>query len=401
MKRFSKIASLLLLTVTMVFTLASCQSPKQDVGDIVITVPGEETKEEAPVAEPVQEEPVVEEAPVAEEKDVIVVNLSAYGYEATIEIEDGKATFTYPLFITDEEIFDAAKLAYYAYKEYLNGTDLEIVEPGKAVLTFPTGYSKEDLEYAAGVLKAEILAYIDSIAAALSPAEEVVEVVETEEVPVIFEKHIELYGYELDVYAFGNLVEFHYPSFITNAEVRAAAEAAYAAYSQYLQDSSLVIDAGTAVLSLGYDLTEDDFNYATELLASELTYYVEALLHPATEEAEDVAVVAEEVPAVEEKAEEVPVVEEKTEEAPAVEEEKTEEVPVVEEKKEEAPAVEEKKEEAPKQEEKKEETSTPAATSTATAEPAKKSNAGVVVLIIVLVLVAAAAVYVYLKKKKN
>ena len=71
MKRFSTTICLALLVVAMTFTLAGCKSPKQDVGDIVITAPETETpvvEEPAPVEEVKEEAPVVEEpAPTVEE----------------------------------------------------------------------------------------------------------------------------------------------------------------------------------------------------------------------------------------------------------------------------------------------------------------------------------------------
>lgn len=350
--------------------------------------------------QPAKEETVEakEEAPAAEEDKSIVLNFSVFGYEASIVIEEGKATFTYPSFITDEEIWTAAKLAYNAYGAYLQGTSLEIVAPGKAVLTYPAVYSDADLAYAASLLKDAVPAYVASVVASLeieaTPVEEEVVAEELVE-PAFYTRDIELYGYKASIIAAGNKVGIEYPDFVTTAEVRAAAEAVYAAYGQYLQGSTLDIydGDGFAILTLAYDLTEADFNYAADLVEAQLPGYVQSLFAQApVEEAEEpveveeVAVVAE-APAVEEPA----PVEEVKEEAPVVEEQpaKTEE-----------PA---KQPEAPKQEETKTTApaSQPAATPAAEPAPAKKSNAGLIVLIIVLVLVAAAAVVVVLKKKKN
>jgi len=356
--------------------------------------------------QPAKEETVEakEETPAAEENKSIVLNFSVFGYEASIVIEEGKATFTYPSFITDEEIWTAAKLAYNAYGAYLQGTSLEIVAPGKAILTYPAVYSDADLAYAASLLKDAVPAYVASVVASLeietAPVEEEVVAEEVVE-PAFYTRDIELYGYKASIIAAGNKVGIEYPDFVTTAEVRAAAEAVYSAYGQYLQGSTLDIydGDGFAILTLAYDLTEADFNYAADLVEAQLPGYVQSLFAQApVEEAEEpveveeVAVVAE-APAVEE----TPVVEE-----PAPVEEVKEEAPVVEEQpaKTEEPA---KQPEAPKQEETKTTApaSQPAATPAAEPAPAKKSNAGLIVLIIVLVLVAAAAVVVVLKKKKN
>ena len=253
----------------------------------------------------------------------------------------------------------------------------------------------EELALAEQIIMKELPGYAAAAYAALQPAKEetpVEEEIVAEEVvePSFYTRDIELYGYKASIIATGNKVGIEYPSFVTTAEVRAAAEAVYAAYGQYLQGSTLDIydGDGFAILTLAYDLTEADFNYAADLVEAQLPAYVQSLFAqaPAEEEpaeVEEVAVVAE-APAVEE----TPAVEEP---APVVEEQpaKTEE-----------PA---KQPEAPKQEETKTTApaAQPAATPAAEPAPAKKSNAGLIILIIVLVLVAAAAVVVVLKKKKN
>lgn len=360
-------------------------------------LPGYAAAVYAALMQPAEEE-VVAEAPAAEEtpalvvdEDAITLNFSVFGYEASIRIEEYKATFKYPSFITDDEIWAAAKLAYAVFGSYLQGTSLEIVAPGEAVLTYTEDYSDAELEYAASILEDAIPEYVASVVASLEVTAEPVEE-EVEEPSVsLFERDFNLFGYEATILASGDKVAFVYPDFVTNAEVKAAAEAAYAVYSNYLQGSSLTIDNGVAVLKLAYSLDEADFNYAADLLEKELGAYVQTLFAqaPAKEEpveAEEVAVVAE-APAVEEAPVETPAVEEP---APVVEEPAKTEEPA---KQPEQPKQEETKTEAP--------AAQPAATPAAQPAPAKKSNVGLIILIIVLVLVAAAAVVVVLKKKKN
>ena len=431
MKRFSTTICLALLVVAMTFTLAGCKSPKQDVGDIVITAPEtetpvveepapvEEVKEETPVVEepaptveepaPVEEAPaeeVKEEAPVVEEPkaEVAVVykpvakKYTFAGYELTVIADKGRAVISYPSIIAKADIDAAAQAAVAAYgKAYdLSGVYYDVNEK-EHVLTvyYPESWGMEELALAEQIIMKELPGYAAAAYAALQPAKEetpVEEEIVAEEVvePAFYTRDIELYGYKASIIATGNKVGIEYPSFVTTAEVRAAAEAVYAAYGQYLQGSTLDIydGDGFAILTLAYDLTEADFNYAADLVEAQLPAYVQSLFAqaPAEEEpaeVEEVAVVAE-APAVEE----TPAVEEP---APVVEEQpaKTEE-----------PA---KQPEAPKQEETKTETpaAQPAATPAAEPAPAKKSNAGLIILIIVLVLVAAAAVVVVLKKKKN
>ncbi len=353
---------------------------------------------------PVEEEIVAVEEPEAEIAVVYSPVSQKYtfaGYELSVVADKGHAVISYPSIIAKADIDAAAQAAVAAYgKAYdLSGVYYDVNEK-EHVLTvyYPESWGMEELALAEQIIMKELPGYAAAAYAALQPAKEetpVEEEIVAEEVvePAFYTRDIELYGYKASIIATGNKVGIEYPSFVTTAEVRAAAEAVYAAYGQYLQGSTLDIydGDGFAILTLAYDLTEADFNYAADLVEAQLPAYVQSLFAqaPAEEEpaeVEEVAVVAE-APAVEE----TPAVEEVKEEAPVVEEQpaKTEE-----------PA---KQPEAPKQEETKTETpaTQPAATPVAEPAPAKKSNAGLIILIIVLVLVAAAAVVVVLKKKKN
>ena len=363
-------------------------------------------KEEAPVEEEIVavEEP---EAEIAVVYSPVSQKYTFAGYELSVVADKGHAVISYPSIIAKADIDAAAQAAVAAYgKAYdLSGVYYDVNEK-EHVLTvyYPESWGMEELALAEQIIMKELPGYAAAAYAALQPAKEETPVekeIVAEEVvePAFYTRDIELYGYKASIIATGNKVGIEYPSFVTTAEVRAAAEAVYAAYGQYLQGSTLDIydGDGFAILTLAYDLTEADFNYAADLVEAQLPAYVQSLFAqaPAEEEpaeVEEVAVVAE-APAVEE----TPAVEE-----PAPVEEVKEEAPVVEEQpaKTEEPA---KQPEAPKQEETKTETpaAQPAATPAAEPAPAKKSNAGLIILIIVLVLVAAAAVVVVLKKKKD
>ena len=357
-------------------------------------------KEEAPVEEEIVavEEP---EAEIAVVYSPVSQKYTFAGYELSVVADKGRAVISYPSIIAKADIDAAAQAAVAAYgKAYDLSSVYYDVNEADHVLTvyYPESWGMEELALAEQIVMNDLPGYAAAAYAALQPAKEeapVEEEIVAEEVvePAFYTRDIELYGYKASIIATGNKVGIEYPSFVTTAEVRAAAEAVYAAYGQYLQGSTLDIydGDGFAILTLAYDLTEADFNYAADLVEAQLPAYVQSLFAqaPAEEEpaeVEEVAVVAE-APAVEE----TPAVEEVKEEAPVVEEQpaKTEE-----------PA---KQPEAPKQEESKTETpaAQPAATPAAEPAPAKKSNAGLIILIIVLVLVAAAAVVVVLKKKKN
>ncbi len=323
------------------------------------------------------------------EETVYTASISVFGYEIDVEAYDNIVKITYPSFITFEEIQAAAAVAYEQFPEYLAGSSLYVdSNTSTAVLSLAGIPSVADLSYAMGLVEDALPAYVLSLLTGTEETTEVAEVAEEttveETAPSYYETSFGVYGYTVDIVAYGNQIAVSYPDFITNAEVAAAARKAYEAYSQYFQGSELVIDNGTAVLTLAYSLTEDDFNSGVATLKSELTNYIVALLFaPSTEETETVEEVTEVAKVVEQ---------------PAVEEQPATEAPATEPAKEETPAAETKTETTTSQPAKTETTTT---TTTATATPAKKSNAGLIVLIIVLVAVAAAAVVLFLKKKKN
>ena len=372
MKRFSKSIFLTILVIAMTVALVGCKSSAKveelEPAPAVEPAPAAEApaaEPAAPAAEPAA--PAAEpEAPAAEpvaEAAAEEWTITFFGYEAKISYADKVATITYPSFVTNEEILDAAAAAYAAYGAYLQGTFLE-VDNGVAYLTFPVDISSEDLDAAVNMIAADLPAYIDSV---LFPE---------------INRTVEVYGFEVNVSYKDQVAKITYPAVITRAEVAEAAATAYQAYSQYLQGTELSIGDGEAYLTFPVAITEEDIDYAVALIGAYLPAYIDAVLAQA--EAQEVAVVAE-APA---------------EEAPAA-------VPA-----EEAPAA------APAASS----TTTPAASSTTTpaassttsapaaaassaaapaAQAAKKSNTGLIIVIIVLVIAACAAVAIILKKKKG
>ena len=333
------------------------------------------------------------------EEEGISATISLFGYEASITLKDDVITIDYPDFITVDEVKAAAAAAYEAYSDYLQGSVLTI-DDGFATLKLSFKIGKDEFNYAVNLLESELSYYIATVLNLVTEdtTEETTEVAEVEETtPELYETSFTLFGQEVQIAAYGNTVGIIYPESITNAEVAAAAKAAYEAYSQYLDGSELTIDNGSAILTLGYDLTEDDFNYAVSLLQSEITYYLANLVVEDEKVEEAVETVTEVAQAISDAL--TQTTEEAPAEQPATEEPVVEEQPAVEEPVVEQPAAEEpaKTETTTTTEPAKTETTT----TTATAEPAKKSNTGLIVLIVVLVVVAAAAVVLFLKKKKN
>ena len=101
--------------------------------------------------------PEVEETAAAIER-----TFSILGYEASIVYQDKVAVITYPDFITNAEVAQAAKTAYAAYGKYLQGSELTI-DNGTAVLTFPVEITADDIDFAVALLSAELPAYVASV----------------------------------------------------------------------------------------------------------------------------------------------------------------------------------------------------------------------------------------------
>ena len=343
-----------------------------------------------------QETELVPETPAAApEAEALKYTLSLYGYQATIVYANGTAIITYPEFITNEEVMGAAALAYQAYADYLQGTEL-IVDNGTAVLTLPFELAEADVDYAVNVAAAEIQYYVNSLIGGTETIKVAAksyeaEAVETAEVVAAIEKALNLYGFEATISYKDKVATITYPEFITNAEIADAAKMAYAAYSQYLQGTELTINKGTAILTFPVDITEADIDYAVALLEAELPAYVAAVL--ATPQ--PVATVAEQPAAEQPAAAEAPAATQPAATTPAAT----------------TPAATTTTTTT---------TTTPAAsTTTTTTTPAaatssaaastastsaaaqKKSNVGLIIVIIVLVVAAAAACFILLKKKKK
>ncbi len=126
------------------------------------------------------------------------------------------------------------------------------------------------------------------------PAQPVIEVAETEPVvnkPVVEESNyfietINVFGYEATIEGFDNIVKVTYPNFVTYDELKAAALAAYEAFPQYLENSTIYIDParGTAVVTLAFIPTVEDAKYAVEVLEAVIPGYIMALFSNKAEE---------------------------------------------------------------------------------------------------------------------
>ncbi len=124
-------------------------------------------------------EPTVEEEAEPEKSPLLYVSqtapLSSYvekpltadvdwnGYSMTINAYTGRATLTYPSVVTNDDVYAFAAYAWENYSDYLGGVELRVIGEGKAEVTYPTTYGKDEFDVAVDTLRAELPLYIESI----------------------------------------------------------------------------------------------------------------------------------------------------------------------------------------------------------------------------------------------
>ncbi len=249
------------------------------------------------------------------------------GYEATVTAYIGQAVVEYPAFVTAQELYDAAQAAYNAYSNYLSDVYIQVVEDGKAIVTYPETYGVDEFNFAMDILEKEIPYYIASLFGL--PVEEAPEVktetaqtVEaqpaeieissepaepvTTTVIVPLTKTFSYAGYEATITANIGQATIEYPAFVTAQEIYDAAAAAYNAYPSYLSEVYIqVVEDGKAVVTYPETYGEAEFNLAVSLIEKELPSYIASLfveeepeVYVDTTEAVIIEIVAPESPAV-------------------------------------------------------------------------------------------------------
>lgn len=332
----------------MVFIFVGCKSAKVEAEEPI------EISEPAKAEEAKAEEP---KAPAA--VSGISKTYTLAGYEIKVDAEVGKAVVTYPTeLITEADLENALIYVQANYAAYLDGITYDY-KPGTITLNYPASFTTDDFAAVEKLASAYIEKAIEEYGTYTVEKA-------TVETPSI-DYELSYAGYKATISFKENVAVITYPSILSNKEVMDAASAAYAAYSDYLQGTTLVVDNGTAVLTFPAKLAEADIDAAMVVLQEELPVYVKALvagtpIETAVASAEPVTVTATSTPAAS---------------APAA-------TPAAS-----TPAA------AP--------AATPAATPAASepAKAAKKSSAGLIIVIIVLVLAACAACFIILKKKKK
>ena len=259
-----------------------------------------ETQPEAQTEATAQIEAQVE---VAEEVKPLTKTFTYAGYQATITAYVGQAIVEYPTFVTEQEIYDAAAVAYSAYSEYLDGVYIQVVEDGKAVITYPETYGQAEFEVAISLLEKELPYYIASLFNQEEPLELVeVEVVEVKSEPAKAEEAAETEeetalapltktftyaDYQATITAYVGQAIVEYPTFVTEQEIYDAAAVAYSAYSEYLDGVYIqVVEDGRAVITYPETYGQAEFEIAISLLEKELPYYIASLFETETPESE-------------------------------------------------------------------------------------------------------------------
>ncbi|MGX8679503.1 MAG: metallophosphoesterase, partial [Sphaerochaetaceae bacterium] len=92
------------------------------------------------------------------------------------------------------------------------------------------------------------------------------------------EYSFDIYGYKVAIEAYDGYAYVTYPDFVTDAELGAAAQAALAAYPQYLSGVTYQITApGKVTVNFMKGLTKADAVYAVGLLQSNLKWYIDKM----------------------------------------------------------------------------------------------------------------------------
>ena len=299
MNRFTKTLSTLVLVVMVALSLIGCQStsaPVEVVPEIVVpeAVPVAEVpvvEEPAPVVAP-EPEPVVEEPAKAEP---VYGSVSVYGYPISYKVEAGKATITYPSFVTDEEV--VGFLSYFAQKAgaIVEGTVFEITAPGTVVVTFDEAATYADVEAVGTYAFNCLFEYVNMLFAPV--AEEPAPVVE-EPAPVV-EAPVET-KYSGTVYAYGFPVRYEvelgkvyidYPSLITKEDAQGFFGYVANKYGEYAKAVTFkFVDDSAVELYFSKDASFEDIQVVAGALANDLVDYVTSLFAAPEQVAEAPAV---------------------------------------------------------------------------------------------------------------
>lgn len=162
------------------YVLSSLWTELSGYLDGMFSVSTEEPTPTSPDESPV----VVESVPVAmpePETEVKPVShtISLVGYIAPLHIRrdmrlgdgvvsvdayDGHADISYPSYVTDDELSDAATALSLAYSDYLDGVSYTVTGSGRLAVEYPKGLSKAEIEGYLDVLEHDLAWYVSRLA---------------------------------------------------------------------------------------------------------------------------------------------------------------------------------------------------------------------------------------------
>lgn len=269
------------MIIVMAIALVGCKSASVEKGEPVEPAPVEPAPVEPAPAEPAPAEPVAEQKPAekpAEQKPAEALKYFIGENEITVTAADGHAVIVYPAAIfTEADIYRALDYAVTTYPALAEYVTYEYV-PGKLEFHYPAEWDSEDYQMA----EALVIGYVNEVLSDLA-SEVSQELVSASTAAMATKYTLTMFGYDFSFeHVADGVIQFTYPEVITKEEIKQAAAAAYEAYADYLEGTVLAVDDGKATLYLPYSLAPEEFNFAAELLAAELKWYVSNVLEAET-----------------------------------------------------------------------------------------------------------------------
>ena len=165
-----------------IVTVEDAPAEETELSEEVTVEPGSETGsvEETESADEEVGEPdkspllyVSQTAPVsAHVEKPLTEEVDWNGYSMTVDAYTGYAVVSYPSIVTDSDVYAFAAYAWENYSDYLSGVDITILGDGKAEITYPDNYGKEEFELAISTLEEELPLYIAEVLSEETPAKE-------------------------------------------------------------------------------------------------------------------------------------------------------------------------------------------------------------------------------------
>ena len=219
-----------------------------------IEEPAAEVKAEPSSVEPVS---VDSESVDAEADNAFRREISIDGIDLGLEIEDSRATISYPSsIVTENYIVDFFSILADKYPDYLS-TARYSIENDRIVVETPFVLGAEDKEQVADLFEAELGEYIASLSAPLS-----------------YKDSYSFYDSELNVEVRRNGATVSYPEYITEDDVLGFISYAVSKYPEVKDFVSYSISSGKAEFSLPFDLTDEEMRAVSDILGDEIINYL-------------------------------------------------------------------------------------------------------------------------------